>query len=76
VDAVVTRDKAAELLRKGARSLAQALLAGPTAAFWSQRSFTVRAVTDSTLLHLVALPSSWLQFSDPAHTDMGTAPMC
>lgn len=43
LDAVVARDKAADLRQTGVRSLAQALLAGPTGPFWSQRTFTVSA---------------------------------
>lgn len=42
VDTVLARDKVADLRQSGVRSLAHALLAGPTAAFWSQRTFTVR----------------------------------
>ena len=52
VDALLTHDKATELRRSGVRTVTQALLAGPNASFWSQRSFTVRPARD---MHMQAV---------------------
>lgn len=60
LDAVLEREKVADLQQAGVRSIAQALLAGPTGAFWSERTFTVTAAPLSARL-LNSLLSSLLK---------------
>ncbi len=41
MDVLLAREKVEDLKRSGVRATAQALLDGPTASFWRERTFTV-----------------------------------